>query len=250
MSGLNGRCRTDGIRDIFIERVYVFLLLSTYVYSYCSSMYSYCCLCTCILIVRPCILIVVYAFLLLSMYSYCSSIYSYPCLCILIVVYFFLLFVRVFLLLSMYVYSYCSSKYSYCCLCVLIVVYVFLLFVHVFLSLSMYTYCCLCILRHGYHDWGFSVLFPRLWGKCQGITHQDGARPALFQNCCVALCIVCFVSFYVLFVCKCVLLPPGDNPIAVNKYIKAKSRAISLHPLWAFVVCCIANLTFIWWIVQ
>jgi len=26
-----------------------------------------------------------------------------------------------------------------------------------------------------------------------------------------------FVLFYVLFVCKCVL-PPGDNPIAVNKY--------------------------------
>jgi len=34
----------------------------------------------------------------------------------------------------------------------------------------------------------------------------------------VVLCIVCFVLFYVLFVCKCVL-PPGDNPIAVNKYI-------------------------------
>jgi len=28
-----------------------------------------------------------------------------------------------------------------------------------------------------------------------------------------------FVLFYVLFVCKCVL-PPGDDPIAVNKYIK------------------------------
>jgi len=27
-----------------------------------------------------------------------------------------------------------------------------------------------------------------------------------------------FVLFYVLFVCKCVL-PPGDNSIAVNKYI-------------------------------
>jgi len=26
------------------------------------------------------------------------------------------------------------------------------------------------------------------------------------------------VLFYILFVCKCVL-PPGDNPIAVNKYI-------------------------------
>ena len=27
-----------------------------------------------------------------------------------------------------------------------------------------------------------------------------------------------FMLFYVLFVCKCVL-PPGDNPIAANKYI-------------------------------
>jgi len=25
------------------------------------------------------------------------------------------------------------------------------------------------------------------------------------SSCCVVLCIVCFVSFYVLFVCKCVL---------------------------------------------
>ena len=62
-----------------------------------DNMYSYCCLC--ILIVRPCILIVVnvrvfllfvHIFLLLSMYSYCSSMYSYRCLCILIVVYVFL----------------------------------------------------------------------------------------------------------------------------------------------------------------
>jgi hypothetical protein len=96
-------------------------------------------------------------------------------------------------------YFYCKN------LCILIVVYVFLLFVHVFLSFSMYTYCCLRILRRGYPDWGFSVLFPQLEGKCQGIISQDEARPALFQNCCVVLCIVCFVSFYVLFVCKCVL---------------------------------------------
>jgi hypothetical protein len=59
----------------------------------------------------------------------------------------------VFLLLSMY--SYCSSMYSYRCLCIFIVVYVYLL-------LSMYIYCFLCILRIGYPDWGFSVLFPRL----------------------------------------------------------------------------------------
>jgi len=37
----------------------------------------------------------------------------------------------------------------------------------------------------------------------------------LFVICVVYLL---FVLFYVLFVCKCVL-PPGDNPIAVNKYI-------------------------------
>ena len=51
-------------------------------------MYSYCCLC--ILIVRPCILNVVYVFLLLSMYCYCSSMYCYCCLCVLTVVYVFL----------------------------------------------------------------------------------------------------------------------------------------------------------------
>jgi len=32
------------------------------------------------------------------------------------------------------------------------------------------------------------------------------------------LYVLLFLLFYVLFVCKCVL-PPGDNPIAVNKYI-------------------------------
>jgi len=31
-----------------------------------------------------------------------------------------------------------------------------------FMHLSMYTYYCLRILRRGYPDWGFSVLFPRL----------------------------------------------------------------------------------------
>ena len=51
-------------------------------------MYYYCCLC--ILIFRPCILNVVYVFLLWSMYSYCSSMNSYCCLCILIFAYVFL----------------------------------------------------------------------------------------------------------------------------------------------------------------
>ena len=71
----------------------------------------------------------------------------------------------------------------------------------------------------------FFRAFPQLYGKCQGIPRKDGARPALFPNCvvpcmnCVVLCIFCVdCVIHVLFVCKCVLLPPGVNPIAV-KYI-------------------------------
>jgi hypothetical protein len=36
-------------------------------------------------------------------------------------------------------------------------------------------------------------------------THKGRALPTLFQNFCVVLCIVCFVSLCVLFVCKCIL---------------------------------------------
>jgi len=30
------------------------------------------------------------------------------------------------------------------------------------LQSNLLYYCCLCILRRGYPDWGFSLLFPRL----------------------------------------------------------------------------------------
>ena len=99
-------------------------------------------------------------------------------------------------MLSMY--SYCSSMYSYRCLCILIVV-------HVFLDAATLT-----------------EVFPCIFLGCKANARVKLAKTAHgphSSNCCVVLCIVCFVSFYVLFVCKCVLLPPGDNPIAVNKYI-------------------------------
>jgi hypothetical protein len=48
-----------------------------------------------------------------------------------------------------------------------------------------------CMFMYDYPDWGFSVLFPQLQGKCQGKARKDGARPALF---------LIFVLFYVLFV--------------------------------------------------
>jgi len=75
---------------VFLFYMVVFLFnIVIYVFLLKESMYSYCCLCKCIRIVRPCIVNVVYVFLLF-MYSYCSSMYSYRCLCVLIVVHVFL----------------------------------------------------------------------------------------------------------------------------------------------------------------
>ena len=95
-------------------------------------------------------------------------------------------------------YSYCSSMYSYCCLCILVVVYVFLdaatlieVFLCFFLGCKANARVILAKTGHGPHSSKIVVLFYVLF--------------------------VLYCSMY-FFVCKCVL-PPGDNPIAVNKYI-------------------------------
>jgi hypothetical protein len=73
------------------------------------------------------------------------------------------------------------------------------------------------------------VLFSHSQGKFQGITRKDvvwPALPILVLNFLIVMdvpnfFIVMYVPFSVscvLFVCKCVLLPPGVNPVAV-KYI-------------------------------
>jgi len=53
----------------------------------------------------------------------------------------------------------------------------------------------------------------------------------------VVICVVplLFVLFCELFVCKCVL-PPGDNPIAVNKYINISS-IYKYYCVWGTVYC-------------
>jgi hypothetical protein len=51
----------------------------------------------------------------------------------------------------------------------------------------------------------FFRAFSSVVRQMPGKAHKDGARPALLLNLCVAVCIVCFVLFCVLFVCKCVL---------------------------------------------
>jgi len=89
--------------------------------------------------------------------------------------------------------------------------------------MTMYSHC---MFMYGYSDWGFSVLFPQLYGKCQGKTRKDGARPALFLIfvlfyvflCCSMYCLFCDVLCIVCVYTCTVLLPPGGYPIAV-KYI-------------------------------
>ena len=46
---------------------------------------------------------------------------------------------------------------------------------------------------------------------------KTGYGPHSSTLVCICVVRLLFVLFYVLFVCKCGL-PPGDNPIAVNKY--------------------------------
>ena len=90
--------------------------------------------------------------------------YSYCCLCI----------------LTMSMYSYCSSMYSYCCLCVLIVVYVFL------------------------DAATLTEVFPCFFLGCKAnarVILAKTGQPALFQNCCV---VVCIVVLYCSMYCLCV----------------------------------------------
>jgi hypothetical protein len=70
-------------------------------------------------------------------------------------------------------------------------------------------------------------VFPCFFLSCKANARMKLAKTGhgphsstLFVICVVRLI---FVLFYILFVCKCVL-PPGDNPIAVNKYIVSYSR--------------------------
>ena len=55
----------------------------------------------------------------------------------------------------------------------------------------------------------FFRAFPCFFLSCKANIKEKpaklGPRPAFFQNFCIVLCIVGFVSFFVLFVCKCVL---------------------------------------------
>jgi hypothetical protein len=64
----------------------------------------------------------------------------------------------------------------------------------------------------------FPCFFPSCKANARAKLAKKGHGP--HYSTLIVICVVrlLFVLFYVLFVCKCVL-PWGDNPIAVNKYI-------------------------------
>jgi hypothetical protein len=80
---------------------------------------------------------------------------------------------------------------------------------------------------------GFLTLaevFPCVFLSCKANARVKLAKtehgphyPTLVVICVVRLL---FVLFYVLFVCKCVL-PPGDNPTVVDKYININKLLFS-----------------------
>jgi hypothetical protein len=76
----------------------------------------------------------------------------------------------------------------------------------------------------------FARAFSSFVRQTPGYTSQRRGTVRTLPNLWFVLfCILFFLSivlFYVLFMCKCVLLPPGVNPVAVNKHI------ISVIPTW------------------
>jgi hypothetical protein len=65
-------------------------------------------------------------------------------------------------------------------------------------------------------------VFPCFFLSCKANARVKLAKTGHgpYSSTLVVICVIrlLFGLFYVLFVCKCVL-PPGDNPTAVNKYI-------------------------------
>jgi hypothetical protein len=112
---------------------------------------------------------------------------------------------------------------------------------HIWLEIKNKLYVCVCVgfVMCGCFGNMYTVLWLRFFLTWQVFLTLTKVFPCFFLSCkanvwvklvktghgphsstLVVICVVrlLFVLFYELFVCKCVL-PPGDNPIAVNKYI-------------------------------
>jgi hypothetical protein len=124
----------------------------------------------------------------------------------------------VFVLICTVVVLYCSLM----CMCGFCNVCVYMGFV----MCGCFGNMCTVLWVRFFLTWGFS--YPA-WNffRAFSLSCKANARAKLAKtghgphfSALVVICVVrlLFLLFYVLFVCKYVL-PPGDNPIAVNKYI-------------------------------
>ena len=99
-----------------------------------------------------------------------------------------------------------------------------------FCNLWVYGLYIYCILTEVFLN--LTEVFPCFYLSCKANARvkklaKTGHGPN--SSTLIVICVVrlLFVLFCVLFVCECVL-PPGDNPIAVNKYI------ISYHIIFSY----------------
>jgi len=74
--------------------------------------------------------------------------------------------------------------------------------------------CILCTLTEVFLT--LTEVFTCFFLSCKANARVKLAKTGHSPHSSILVCI-CVVLNYVLFVCKCVL-PPDDNPIAVNKY--------------------------------
>jgi len=96
-------------------------------------------------------------------------------------------------------------------------------------------------------DWGFFTLtevFPCFFLSCKANVRVNLAKtghgphfPKLL--CCSTYCLFCVVLCIVCVYMCTVLLPPGDNPIAVNKYIisEIQGRLRACLKIWHSGTC-------------
>jgi len=79
--------------------------------------------------------------------------------------------------------------------------YVFLLLCMLY---SVYSVLSCQLAFSGYPDWGFSMLFPQLLGKCWDIIHKDGARPGLSPISSLCCSVYCLCRLCCSMYCLCV----------------------------------------------
>jgi len=113
--------------------------------------------------------------------------------------------------------------YIYVYICIYIYIYIYIYKISLWISLQDKTYTIIYILLYVYVWLPWLMFFCAFSSAVRQMPRQNPQRRGTARtlpNFCVVLCIVCFVSLSVLFVCICVLYycHRGGYPIAV-KYI-------------------------------